>query len=277
MSEHPVIACYRGLDSADAVQLGTALAAAMDEPLVLANAYRYEPVALSAQVLPADDNDRREAAAHDVLRHARSFARTDVEVSERVVASAGVAGALVGLAHELDACVLVLGRDSEGHVTRSLVPRAPCPVAVAPLGVPLPANHGFERIGIAYDGSPSAQWALVAARRLALLTDARLVVLAVGSSTQQAETWLQIARLTIGHGVRHETQALVGDAAGALSAASHDLDLLVCGSRGRSRPLATIFGSVSTHLVAHARCAMLVIPPGVGHNPRGPLGIATAA
>ncbi|MDX6676398.1 MAG: hypothetical protein QOE31_450, partial [Solirubrobacteraceae bacterium] len=99
MSEHPVIACYRGLDSADAVQLGTALAAAMDEPLVLANAYRYEPVALSAQVLPADDNDRRAAAAHDVLRHARSFARADVEVSERVVASAGVAGALVGLAH----------------------------------------------------------------------------------------------------------------------------------------------------------------------------------
>ena len=49
MSEHPVVACYRGRDSAAAVQLGALLAGALDEPLVLAHAYRSEPFALSAR------------------------------------------------------------------------------------------------------------------------------------------------------------------------------------------------------------------------------------
>ena len=69
---------------------------------------------------------------------------------------------------------------------------------------------------------------------------------------------------------------LVGDARDVLTAASAELDVLVCGSRGRSRPVATILGSVSAHLTAHAECAVLVVPPGVEQSSR-PLGIANAA
>jgi nucleotide-binding universal stress UspA family protein len=277
VNDHPIVACYRDLDSADAVTLGAMLASAIDLPLVLAHAYRYEPIAHSARALPAPANDRRAAAAQQALRRARTFAGADVEISERAVPSARIADALVDLAREVDASVLVVGRDTAGHVTRGLLPRAPCPVAVAPLGEPLPAASGFERIGVAYDGSPPARWALSAASAIARLTGGRLVLLAAGATAEDAATYLQMARLKVDDAVRHEVRGLVGDAARVLTAATDDLDLLVCGSRGRGRPRAMVFGSVSTQLVANARCAVLVIPPGVAHNPSGPLGLTTAA
>jgi len=273
--EHPVIACYRGLDSADAVQLAALLAAALGEPLVLASAYRYEPAGLSARALPAPDNSRRAAAAQAALRRAHAFSGTDIEIRERVLPSAGVVEALVALASEVDACVLVLGRDTEGHVTRSLVPRAPCPVAVAPLSVPLPIGR-FERIGVAYDGSPAAQSALAAASALALATGARLVLLAAGPTAEHAVMELDIAQQSFARGVAVETRALVGDAPASLAQASDELDLLICGSRGHSRPLAAILGSVSAHLVRHARCPVLVVAPDDGRRRTGPLGVTSA-
>lgn len=277
MSEHPIVAAYRGLDSADAVQLGAVLAGALGEPLVLAGAYRYEPVGLGASVLPSDDNSRRAAATQTALHRARLFAGDGVEVREQVVAGTGVGDALVALARDVDACILVLGRDTQGHVTRTLIPRAPCPIAVAPLSVPLPPTGGLERIGIAYDGSPTAQWALVAATNLALASGAQLVLLAAGPTSEHATTWLHVARLSLGRKVDYTTRALVGDATTTLARASADLDLLVCGSRGRGRPTAALLGSVSTHLVAHARSPVLVVPPGMWRSDAGPLGITSAA
>lgn len=276
MSAHPVVACYRGLDSADAVQLGALLAGALDESLVLATAYRYEPVGLSARAQPTD-NIRRADAAQAALRRARAFAGKDVEIREEVVPATGIATALTALARDVDACLLVLGRDTRGKITRSLVPRAPCPVAVAPLSVPLPRLGPPERIGIAYDGSPTAQWALVAATQLAVSTGARLVLLAVGPTSEHAATWLHVAQLSLGRKVDHETRALVGEPARTLAQESADLDLLICGSRGRGRPLSTILGSVSAHLVEHAECPVIVVPPGVWRSDSGPLGISSAA
>jgi nucleotide-binding universal stress UspA family protein len=277
MSEHPVVACYRGLDSADAVQLGALLAKALDERLVLAHAYRYEPVSLSARAEPSPANSRRAAAGQTALRRARRFARSDVEVDDRIIAATDVGAALSALAREERASLLVLGRDTEGNVTRSLVPRAPCPVAVAPLSVPLPAVTRLGRIGVAFDGSTSARGALIVAGRLALLTGARLHVLAAGPTTEHANTWLHIARLSISDKVPYEPRTLVGDPRDVLSAASAQLDLLVCGSRGRGRPAAAILGSVSLHLTSHAECPLLVVPPGVEQRPSWPLGVATAA
>ena len=276
MSEHPVVACYRDLDSADAVALGALFARALDEPLVLASAYQYEPVGLSAR-LPAPGNGRRAAGAQAALRRARAAAGTDVDVREQIVASTGVAGALAGLARDVDASILVLGRDTQGHVTRSLVPRAPCAVAVAPLSVPLPQIGSLERIGVAYDGSPTAQAALVAATRLAELAGAGLVLLAAAQTAEHAATWLHDARLSLGAEVEYQTRALVGDASSTLAQVTDELDLLVCGSRGRRHALAAVLGSVSTHLVAHARCPVLVVPPGVERSTTEPLGITSGA
>jgi len=277
MSEHPIVACYRGLDSADAVQLGALLARALDEPLVIAGAYRYEPIGLSARALPPPHNTRRAAAVQSALHRARALAGPDVDVREQTVASTGVADALIALARDVDACILVVGRDTQGHVTRSLVPRAPCAVAVAPLSVPLPQIGSLERIGVAYDGSPTARSALVAATRLAELTGAGLVLLAAAQTAEHAATWLHDARLSLGAEVEYQTRALAGDASATLARVTDELDLLVCGSRGRRHPLAAVLGSVSTHLVAHARCPVLVVPPGVERSTTGPLGITSAA
>jgi len=277
VSEHPVVACYRGLDSADAVQVGALFAAALDQPLVLARAYSYEPVALSARALPAPDNDRRATAAQAALRRARAFAGTDVEIREEIVPSVGVADALVALANDADACLLVVGRDAEGHVTRSLLPRAPCPVVVAPLSTALPQTGSIARIGVAFDGSPAAQLALIAATTLARATGAHLVLLAVGPTTEHAATWLHLARLSLDRDVEFDTRALAGEARATLAGVSAELDVLVCGSRGRSRPLAALLGSVSAHLAAHAQCALLVIPPAVERSTSGPLGVTSAA
>jgi nucleotide-binding universal stress UspA family protein len=278
MSEHPVVACYRGLDSADAVQLGALLARALHEPLVLAGAYRYEPVGLSARALPAPDNIRRQDATEASLHRARAFAGSDVEVREEIVPSVDVVDALTTLAVKVDACVLVLGRDTEAHVTRSLVPRAPCPVAVAPLSVPLPQVGRLERIGVAYDDSPTARSALLAAAHLAQATRARLVLLTAAETAEHAMTALQLARRSLGgEAERCEIDALVGEPSATLTQASANVDLLVCGSRGHGRPLATILGSMSAHLIAHARCPVLIVPPVVAHSANSPLGITSAA
>jgi nucleotide-binding universal stress UspA family protein len=184
---------------------------------------------------------------------------------------------LIDLARALDASMIVLGHATEEHITRSLVPRAPCPVVVAPGGAGLqqPAA-AIARIGIAYDGSPQAQWALVAAMRLADFTGAALVALAVGPTAERAETVLQIARLLLGRATQTvEARALLGDPRERLVAASAGVDLLVCGSRGRGRPASALLGSVSAGLLAHACCPVLVVPPSVGGNPAGPLGVSS--
>lgn len=154
------------------------------------------------------------------------------------------------------------------------------PVAVAVTVTPSLARAQIgplQRIGVAYDGSPTARAALVAATRLAQATAADLVVLVAGRTAEHAATWLHDARLSLHGTVEYQTRALIGDASALLAQATDGLDLLVCGSRGRRRPLAAVLGSVSAHLVAHARCPVLVVPPGVGRSSTAPLGIATAA
>lgn len=276
MSEHPVVAGYRGLDSADGVTLGALLAGALSVPLVLTGAYAYEPTAVSASALPAADNERRALATQASLERARAFVPAGIEVREEVVPAAGIARALADLARDVDACILVVGRDTQGRVTRSLLSQAPCPIAVAPLSVPLPRSGPLRRIGVAVDGSVQARWSIVAALRLAQATGAQLVLLSAGTTAERAATALHMARLSAGLTVEHTARVLIGDAAAQLAEASAGLDLLVCGTRGRGRALGAILGSVSAHLIAHAQCPLLVVPPVVWRSEHGPLGLTSA-
>ncbi|MFP5362971.1 MAG: universal stress protein [Thermoleophilia bacterium] len=277
MSEHPVIACYRGLDSADGVGLAALLAQTLDQPLVLASAYHYEAIGLGPSALPAADNDRRADAAMARLQRARRFVPPGIDVREEVVPATGVPEALTALARDIDACVLTVGRDTSGRVTRSLLSRAPCPIAVAPLSVPLPRSGPLRRIGVAYDGSTTAQSALVAAMQLARATDAQLVLLGAGTTAERAAVWLHVARLAIDDDIDRTARELVGDPASVLAEASADVDLLVCGTRGRGRALGKLLGSVSAHLLTHAECPLIVVPPVVWRSDRGPLGLTSAA
>lgn len=58
-------------------------------------------------------------------------------------------------------------------------------------------------------------------------------------------------------------EILTGQPAEALAAASADLDLLVCGSRGYGPMRAVLLGGVSRRLAAEAHCPVIVLPRGV--------------
>ena len=179
MGEHPVIACYHGADSSEAVQVGALVAARTRQPLVIASAFRYEPAARSARV-GDEENSRRFDAAGARVQRAMRLVPDGVEVRDRVLPAEGIAVALIDLAHELDASALVTGRDLHGHVTRSVIEHARCPVIVTPFGLPLLAAEPIRTLGIAYDGSPGAHLALSAALHLAVAADTEVKVMRRG-------------------------------------------------------------------------------------------------
>jgi nucleotide-binding universal stress UspA family protein len=65
------------------------------------------------------------------------------------------------------------------------------------------------------------------------------------------------------HDIAVDVGTLLGDPAERLVAASDQLDVLVCGSRGYGRVRAVLLGSVSRQLVADAHCPVIVLPRGV--------------
>jgi nucleotide-binding universal stress UspA family protein len=62
--------------------------------------------------------------------------------------------------------------------------------------------------------------------------------------------------------VEIEPDVSVGDPADFLIAASEQLDLLICGSRGYGPPRAVLPGGVSSRVVNEARCPVIVLARG---------------
>lgn len=271
MAKHPVIACYRNADSAGAVTLGARLSAAVHEPLLLVCAYDYVPVQIVPGVIPTSFNDLRFDAAQAHLDRARALVPEGVELREDVVPAEGVPNALALEAREADACALVVGRDVDGHVARALLERSPCPLAVAPPALGAPGDP-FAAIGVAWDGSPGARFALQAAMHLAIRTGATLQIISVGAGIDA-----KAAAARLSEGVRIELLQLEGHPGPRLAAASAALDLLLCGSHGRGRVFGALLGSVSAHLLAAAGCPLMIVPPRVRSQATGPLGLTTAA
>lgn len=59
--------------------------------------------------------------------------------------------------------------------------------------------------------------------------------------------------------VEVEAELVEGDAGERLAAEAEGADLLVVGSRGRSGIASVLLGSVSSHLVSHAPCPVVVV------------------
>ncbi|HAG07050.1 MAG: UspA domain protein [Clostridia bacterium 62_21] len=137
----------------------------------------------------------------------------------------------------------------------------------------------FRKILVAYDGSEQAQHALRVALDIAQRYGAEVCTATVvhvpdyagtvdevdeqmqrarefyGKTLQQAQFWGEQA------GVKITTQLLFGHVGETLVrfAAQENADLVVAGARGLSAIRRYLMGSVSTFLVQHARCPVLVV------------------
>jgi nucleotide-binding universal stress UspA family protein len=291
----PVIALVDPLrDDIAPVALGLMLARLTSAPLLLAGAYpvdlhvdRVYPELTRASAVDAEQGMSRFRALVEEAPGPR------VPVSTTVVASAGFpARALHDLAEHQEASLLVLGssrrgpvgRVLPGAVTDRLLHGAPCPVAVAPGGFSFEdAADGPRLIGVAFTDTPDGRAAL--ARACVLAAPARGLVrvltvsepldpLIVGALDATALEYVRSARDdTAATVLRRGLDAvsadrsaggeiLTGLPADALAAASDDLDLLVCGSRGYGPVRTLLLGGTSHALVRKAACPVLVIPPG---------------
>ena len=274
----------------DALALGQMVAGDTSSTLVLACVYEVSQ-AISARIGPDPVARRRREHARSMVDAAPLENLERSVVHRYAIAGSSTAEALRELAERERADLLVLGsttraglaRVSPGSVAERLMHGAPCALAVAPVGYAA-RSRTLQRVAVAFDGREESLNALHAAAALAAGAGASLRILRVvePSSTvasadfdpgtgrlredlrRGAEDQLAEAAGRLPRGLRIESTILTGDAATALlGAASHDVDLLVAGSRGHGPLRRVVVGSVSGRLMRGAACPVCVVPRGV--------------
>jgi nucleotide-binding universal stress UspA family protein len=219
--------------------------------------------------------------------------REGIDVDFRPLVGSSAARALHEAAEELGAALLVVGSTERGRMGRvlpgstaqRLLHGAPCPIAVVPRG--WQRSDGLRTIGVGYVDTAEGQDALGNAIVLARRSGAKLRVLSAASgrglnesygggdaltpavryeeiagaillSTEQAieSTTSDVSDLEI------EPDVSIADPADFLIAASGQLDLLICGSRGYGPAQAVLLGGVTRRVVSEARCPVIVLARG---------------
>ena len=283
----PVLVGIDGTSSGlEALSLGSALAVITGAPLVLGAVYGFE-VMTSAFGGPAWP-PHEEAAKW--LEEAEGRLGDAVPWRSVTFAAGSIAHGLAEMAEEEDAAILVLGFSRHGAVGRMMIGTgvtrvvhgSPCAVAVVPHGWHLQPEDRALTFGVAFDGGPESHEALALAARLAeapharlriltavqLLTPAHPVFAATGASyagwvRERREYAERIAHEAAAGIPGAEVDILHGDPALSLAEASSGLDLLVTGSRRYGPLKSTLLGGVSSALVEHAHCPVLIVPRGV--------------
>jgi nucleotide-binding universal stress UspA family protein len=281
-----VLGVERSDRSRDALALARTLARSLGTRLLVVAVYRAG--GRSAVMPPEAYGAAAQAKAHATIEWVtRPLA--GVTWTSRVVASTSVARGLSDVAAEENALAIVvgpthrgaLGRVVPGSVGEQLLHTAPCPVAVAPQGHWSQCLGRIQRIGLGFVATPEADEALCAAIGIALRTGASIRALSA-VEPPPAETvefgWgypelEQAARdeladrllRTLGDvasPVRIEGEVLDGYADDELARLSEEVDLLICGSRGRSPVGRVVLGSVAAGVLRKAHSPVLVIPRG---------------
>lgn len=134
---------------------------------------------------------------------------------------------------------------------------------------------------MAFDGSPASHNAHAVAVALAAQTGASVDLLGVAPASGPTPTDLlnvlrkaderaatlereaHTSRLIDDSDVPTTSHVLRGNPGHVLVAATADLDLIACGSRGRGRIQRALLGSTSTTLIRNAFCPVLLVPPGL--------------
>ena len=231
------------------------------------------------------------ALDQDAEAHMHSDVR-ELEAPGRDVVARSVHGrpawAIVDEAIRMRADLVVLGSRGQGAIATMLlgsvaaevVDGAPCPVLVA-------RSPKLKRMTLADDGSPDAARAADLIREWPIFdgVDLRVVSVApvVGVPVTDGPFGPDVAEkmiaateaLRVEHervarsraealsagGRRAQSEVRSGGAAAEIvaSAAEHDVDLVVVGSRGRTGLARMVLGSVARDVLAHAPCSVLVV------------------
>lgn len=207
----------------------------------------------------------------------------DAPELERVTALSIGAG-LEQVAARRDAQLIIVGASRRHGINRlfsrdgvsSVMHHTPCAVAVAPAGF-AENPRVLARIGAAFDGSPESEVALAHAGLLAadhrsLLLARHIVeprVYAAGWGTVppvDADSALAAARQRLGQADGVQVDHVYGPVRELLLEFSHEVDLLVCGSRHNGPVKRIAVGSTSEYLARHERTPLLIAPSRDAHS-----------
>jgi nucleotide-binding universal stress UspA family protein len=282
-----VVGVERSERSRDALALARTLGRAVGAPLLLVAVFRIDgrSAVLPPRVYSAAQADEAEATLEWVARplvgvaaESRAVPSTSVARGLREVAAAeGALAIVVGPSHRG-----ALGRVLPGSVGQQLLRGAPCPVAVAPSGYwGSPALGRIRSIGVGFSDSSEAEEALSAAAGIAARTGASIRVLGVVEHAgavdltfgwdyaeserlerDRMEAALQSAVGAIQAPVDVSSDVVDGYADDELARLGSDVDLLICGSRGRGALGRVVLGSVTAGVLRKAHCPVLIVPRG---------------
>ena len=298
----PILVGYdpRTFDHAP-VNFGVAAAAFTGAPLIIASVY-----AGGAFIGEMGSGHMDEELAGDAgvpLEHLRrQLEEQQVRAEYRPLQGTSPPAALHRAAEEFDAGLLVIGSTDRGGVgqvlpgstAERLMHGAPCPVTVVPTG--WERGGGLKTLGVAFADTPEGRQALEGAVALARRAGAKLRVLAAvkphhfgrgaGGRPGAEETTYDQAGVDTNAAMRKVLEELTagGDAvdvefdisaqhpADFLIAASENVDLLICGSRGYGPQRAVLLGGVSRKVTAAARCPVIVLARGAAYGLEGLIG-----
>ena len=284
-----IVVGYDGrLEGRDAVALGASLARALDEPLLVASVYQSPETALGLSA--AELRARAEQTAAD----AAAQAPADLERRHVAVPGRSPAQGLHDFVEEERPTAIVVGsshrgphgRVIAGRVASRLFAGSPCPIAVAPRGYARRDDMQLRSIGVGFDDSPESWNAIQRAAALGVAAGATLrvihalhPVIAPPMAPEESERLtrdlrasreraLSRAAASVSQDLHAETTLLIGDPVLVLEhEASRGLDLLVLGARGYGPLRRVLLGSVSTEVVCHSPCPVLVVPRSVEFDP----------
>ncbi|MDA0167107.1 universal stress protein [Solirubrobacter ginsenosidimutans] len=289
-----VVVGHDGSDSGDdAAVLGARLARAKGEGLLVVTVYPEEnPIGIGR--VDAEWVEAMREHAREVSDCAKRFLDERAIAAElRLVGSGSAAHGLDDVAEAEHASLIVVGserhgarrRISPGSTGERLLHGAICPVAIAPRGFrERPTDSPVERIGVSFVDTPEAHEALRFAAELAKETSAKLTLYTVIARRAEVfspvigrdaeEAFLATVRedvhaaqdkalAALPEGVEATEELLEGDTVDALAALDeHEIDLLVCGSRGYGPVRRVLLGGVLRKLVRRAACPVVVVPRG---------------
>ena len=253
----------------DAVVFGRQLAAFAGGRIVLANAFPYEDMRGRPTSLAYRETLRKES--QEMLDAITG--RYELQAKTRSLASTSPARALHELAEKDGAALIVVGSSHVGTARRvlpgstgeHLLHGSPCAVAVVPKGYRATAHAAPQTIGCAIDGSDESMAALRGATELARVLGAKVEVIRAFApyvAPVDAEMLADLeadARRQLVEAVKALPPAIPAgrvfverDPVELLVERSHDLDLLVMGSRGYGPLRAVLLGAVSGRVIRDA-------------------------